>query len=57
MKENIEKYLNQDLSNPKYLFHGTSCELEKLEPRQSFDYKNKSNEDNAIFLTSWFIRI
>ena len=55
MKENVEKYLKQDLSNPKYLFHGTSCELEKLEPRQSFDYKNKSNEDNAIFLTSWFI--
>ena len=55
MKENIEKYINQDLSNPKYLFHGTSYELAKLEPRKSLDYKNKSNEDKAIFLTSWFI--
>jgi hypothetical protein len=55
MKENIEKYINQDLYNPNYLFHGTSRELEKLEPRQSIDKQNKSNEDNAIFLTSWFI--
>lgn len=49
MKEEIEKHLNQDLSNPKYLFHGSSYKLEKLNPRRSLDYKNKSNEDNAIF--------
>lgn len=55
MNEKIEKYLNQDLFNPKYLFHGSSKLIDKLEPRQSIDKQNKANEDNAIFLTSWFI--
>ena len=50
----IEKYLKQDVFNPKYLFHGTAHEIEKLECRQSTDSENKGNEDNAIFLTSSF---
>ena len=45
----LEKYLNQDINNPKYLFHGSSFKLDKLEPRQSKDNENKDNEDNAIF--------
>ena len=53
--ENIKKYLNQDMFNPKYLFHGSPYEIEMLEPRQSKDNSNKENEDNAVFLTSWFI--
>lgn len=53
--ENINKYLEQDIFKPRYLFHGSSYEIEVLEPRQSKDNSNKENEDNAIFLTSWFI--
>ena len=51
----LEKYLNQDIGNPKYLFHGSPFKLDKLELRQSKDNENKANEDNAIFLTSWFL--
>lgn len=54
MKE-LEEFFKQDIFNPKYLFHGTSHELEKIELRQSKDSENKNNEDNAIFLTSWII--
>ena len=50
----LEEYKNQDLFNPKYLFHGTNQEIEKLECRKSTDSNNKENEDNAIFLTSSF---
>lgn len=48
----LNEYMNQDVFNPKYLFHGTAHEIEKLELRQSIDNENKDNEDNAIFLTS-----
>ena len=50
----LEEYKNQDIFNPKYLFHGTSHEIERLECRESNDSENKNNEDNAIFLTSSF---
>ena len=50
----LNKYMNQDIFNPKYLFHGTAHEIDKLELRQSTDSENKENEDNAIFLTSSF---
>ncbi len=50
----LNEYMNQDVFNPKYLFHGTAHEIEKLELRQSTDSENKSNEDYAIFLTSSF---
>lgn len=48
----LSEYMNQDVFNPKYLFHGTAHEIDKLELRQSTDNENKDNEDNAIFLTS-----
>ena len=48
----LEEYKAQDVFNPKYLFHGTAHEVEKLELRQSTDSENKGNEDNAVFLTS-----
>ena len=41
----LEEYLKQDVFNPKYLFHGTAHEIEKLECRQSTDSENKDNED------------
>ena len=51
----MDKYLNQDIFNPKYLFHGSPYLLEELEPRKSTDIINTDNEDTAIFLTSWFL--
>ena len=50
----FEEYQKQDVFNPKFLFHWTAHEIEKLELRQSLDDENKENEDNAIFLTSSF---
>ena len=50
-----EEYLKQDIFNPNFLFHGSPYEIELLKPRQSSDNEDKENEDNAIFLTSWFI--
>lgn len=37
------------------MFHGSSSLLQIIEPRQSYDSKDKNNEDNSIFLSSWFI--
>ena len=51
----LKEYLEQDIWNPKYLFHGSPYEIDNLEPRKSNDSENKENEDHAIFLTSWFI--
>ena len=51
----LDEYLNQDIYNPRYLFHGSSSLLQIIEPRQSYDSKDKNNEDNSIFLSSWFI--
>ncbi len=48
----LEEYKEQDIFNPKFLFHGTAHEVEKLEIRQSKDNEDKNNEDNAVFLTS-----
>lgn len=50
----LDKCINQDIFNPTYLFHGSPIKLEELEPRQSKDNINEENEDNAIFLTSFF---
>lgn len=51
----LEEYMNQDIMNPKYLFHGSASSLDVIEPRKSSDNVNKDNEYNAVFLTSWFI--
>lgn len=48
----LEKFKNQDMFNPKYLFHGSAHKIEKIECRKSTDIENKNNEDNAVFLTS-----
>ena len=37
------------------MFHGSSSLLQIIEPRQSYDSKDKNNEDNSIFLSIWFI--
>ena len=51
----LDNYINQNIFEPNYLFHGSPYEMEQLEPRQSNDDYNKENEDNAIFLTSSFL--
>ena len=48
----LEEFKNQDMFNPKYLFHGSAQKIEKIECRKSTDVENKNNEDNAVFLTS-----
>ena len=49
-------YYNNDLQNPKYLFHGSPRLLDKIEQRQATDANNnKYNEDYAVFLTSSFL--
>ena len=53
----LEVYMDQDIFNPNFLFHGTAHEINKLECRQSVDSENISNEDNAVFLTSSFFTV
>lgn len=52
----MDKYFNNDLTNPRYLFHGSPKLLGNIEQRQAHDSNgNKDNEDFAVFLTSSFI--
>lgn len=51
INEKLEKYKNEDINNPKYLFHGSPHKLDKLVPKQSHDSLNQINNiDNAVFL-------
>ena len=53
----IEEYLNQDINNPKYLFHGSSYLLNEITPRQSYDSSgNKNNIAKAVFLFPSFLK-
>ena len=55
--KNIDKYLNQDINNSKYLFHGSPKSLKKLVPNQSHDSNNnEDNVANAVFLFPSFIK-
>ncbi len=51
------KYIENDLDNPQYLFAGSPYLLEYLEPRKANDEThNPLNEDTAVYLTSsWII--
>ena len=40
----LEKYNNQDIFNPEYLYHGSPYIMEKIEPREAKDSVNKENE-------------
>lgn len=52
----MEKYFNNNLKNPLYLFHGSPRLLDIIEQRQAHDSNgNVENEDFAVFLTSSFI--
>ena len=37
----LEKYNNQDIFNPEYLYHGSPYVMEKIEPREAKDSVNK----------------
>ena len=51
MQKKIKEYLNQDINNPKYLFHGSPIRTTIIIPMQSHDYTgNVNNIANAIFL-------
>lgn len=57
MDERIGLYINQDIDNPTYLFHGSSLKLEKLVPKMSHDSEeNSDNIANAIFLFPSFLK-
>ena len=53
----IEEYLNQDINNSKYLFHGSPKKLIILEPKLTNDSNhNKNNIATAIFLFPSFLK-
>lgn len=57
MKQDYKKYLEQDIDNPIYLFHGSPKKLSVLKPTQSHDVNNnKQNVANAIFLFPSFLK-
>jgi hypothetical protein len=54
---NIEKYLNQDINNPEFLFHGSPLKLDNIQPRLSHDSLNQQNNiAEAIFLFPSFLK-
>lgn len=53
---NVNKYFNNDINNPIFLFHGSTKQLDVVEQRQAYDSNgNRENEDFAVFMTSSFI--
>ena len=53
----LDEYLNQDINNPKYLFHGSPYKLEKIVPHVSHDSNdNANNIANAVFLFPSFLK-
>lgn len=54
---NIDEYLNQDIDNPKYLFHGSCKWLSKLIPQLSHDSNGDiDNIATAVFLFPSFLK-
>ena len=46
----MDKYLDNSITNPKFLFHGSPKKLEVIEQRQAYDSNGtKENEDFAVF--------
>lgn len=53
----LKEYLEQDINNPKYLFHGSPKLLSVLQPNLSYDLNdNEQNIANAIFLFPSFLK-
>ncbi len=48
--DKIKMYMNQDINEPIFLFHGSPLLLDKLLPKKSSDSSNNPiNIDNAVF--------
>ena len=55
--DTISKYINQDINNPKYMFHGSPRLLESIKPHKSHDSNNNlDNISNAVFLFPSFLK-
>ena len=55
--KNINEYLNQDIDNPTYLFHGSCKKLSKLTPQLSHDSNGDINNIAcAVFLFPSFLK-
>ena len=53
----MNEYLNQDIDNPKYMFHGSPKKLIKVKPILSHDSDNNQNNiAEAVFLFPSFIK-
>ena len=53
----MNEYLNQDIDNPKYLFHGSPKKLNIIKPNLSHDSdNNKNNIAEAVFLFPSFLK-
>jgi len=56
-KEKLEEYLNQDINNPRWLFHGSPRLFDKAIPKQSHDSSGNSvNIAKAVFLFPDFLK-
>ena len=57
MTKDIQKYLENDPNNPKYLFHGSPILMDELEPQQSHDDGgNENNVEKAVFMYPVFYK-
>jgi len=57
VENKIQKYLNQNIDSPTYLFHGSPKLLSELHPSKSYDADgNEQNIANAIFLFPSFLK-
>ena len=57
MNNKIDIYLNQDINNPKYLFHGSPKKIDIIIPNKGVDSNNNiDNIANAIFLFPSFFK-
>ena len=57
LNNKIDIYLNQDINNPKYLFHGSPKKLDIIIPNKGIDSNNNiDNIANAIFLFPSFLK-
>lgn len=53
----MDEYLNQDIDNPKYMFHGSPKKLIKVKPILSHDSDNNQNNiAEAVFLFPSFLK-
>ena len=56
-KDRLDEYINQDINNPKYLFHGSPKKLDVINPMLSHASDNNLNNiAQAVFLFPSFLK-